>query len=251
MFAARIRAMGAVQWIGLFGVVLGAWAILFAMAAASDALRFETAYGSGFWAALCQVTPDAAGFGRLILMWAVMTAAMMLPTALPALTTYDDLSSTGADTRMPVLAAGYMAVWLGFAVVAAGGQLLLTQAGLVGAIGTSQSNLLSAGLLALAGFYQFSALKEACASACRAPLLQFMAHWDEGPWRMGLRMGLTCLGCCWALMLLAFVGGTMNLAFMGLATVLMTLEKLPDFGRWLSQPLGGALIGASVVVALT
>ena len=70
----------------------------------------------------------------------------------------------------------------------------------------------------------------------------FMQHWDEGPFRNGLRLGLDCVGCCWALMLLGFVGGTMNLGFMALATVMMTLEKLPDIGRYVTKPLGVALV---------
>ena len=102
-------------------------------------------------------------------------------------------------------------------------------------------------LLIGAGLYQFAALKEACLSRCRAPLTFFMQHFDEGPWRNGLRLGMDCLGCCWALMLLAFVGGTMNLAFMGLAMVIMTLEKLPEIGRPVTKPLGGALIAAGTV----
>jgi predicted metal-binding membrane protein len=75
-----------------------------------------------------------------------------------------------------------------------------------------------------------------------------MQYWDEGALRNGVRLGLVCLGCCWALMLLAFVGGVMNLAFMGLATVIMILEKLPDIGRWLTRPLGVGLLAASAWV---
>ena len=67
---------------------------------------------------------------------------------------------------------------------------------------------------------------------------------------MGLRLGLVCVGCCWALMLLAFVGGTMNLAFMGLATLVMVLEKLPDVGRLLTRPLAAVLIVAGLMDAL-
>ena len=78
-----------------------------------------------------------------------------------------------------------------------------------------------------------------------------MAHWDEGAWRNGLRLGLVCLGCCWALMALAFVGGVMNLAFMGLATLVMVLEKLPELGRYLTRPLGAALLCASAWVLFT
>jgi len=105
---------------------------------------------------------------------------------------------------------------------------------------------MSGGLLMLAGAYQFSALKAACLAKCRAPLTFFMQHWEEGAWRNGLRLGLVCLGCCWALMALAFVGGVMNLAFMGLATAIMVIEKLPDLGRWLTRPLGGVLLAGGL-----
>jgi predicted metal-binding membrane protein len=81
------------------------------------------------------------------------------------------------------------------------------------------------------------------------PVTFFMAHWDEGALRNGLRLGAVCLGCCWALMLLGFVGGVMSLGFMGLATVVMTLEKL-HAGAWITRPLGGVLIGTGLVVAL-
>ena len=100
-------------------------------------------------------------------------------------------------------------------------QVALFQLGLIGALGQSLSVPLTMALLIGAGVYQFSPLKDACLSRCRAPLTFFMQHWDEGPFRNGLRLGADCLGCCWALMLLGFVGGTMNLAFMGLAMVLM------------------------------
>jgi predicted metal-binding membrane protein len=110
---------------------------------------------------------------------------------------------------------------------------------------------LTAGLLLFAGLYQFSSLKEACLSKCRQPLTFFMAHWDEGPWRNGLRLGAVCLGCCWALMALAFVGGVMNVAFMGLAALIMVLEKLPEIGRWVTRPLGVVLIAAAIWTGLS
>ena len=78
-----------------------------------------------------------------------------------------------------------------------------------------------------------------------------MQHWDEGPLRNGLRLGLVCLGCCWALMLLGFVGGVMNVAFMGLATLIMVFEKLPDLGRYVTKPLGWLLIAAGIVRIVT
>lgn len=243
MFMERIRTMTGWHWLALFGVILMAWATLFAMAVPPELREMSRIYGAEFWEALCTVTPDAAGFARLWLMWALMSAAMMAPTALPAFATYDDLAKTAPNASFGRLVSGYLVVWLGFALIAGAVQMALTQAGLVNLIGESQSPLLTGGLLLGAGAYQFSALKEACLSKCRRPISFFMQHWEEGPWRNGVRLGLVCLGCCWALMLLGFVGGVMNLAFMGLATVLMVLEKLPDLGRWLTKPLGYGLIG--------
>jgi predicted metal-binding membrane protein len=192
------------------------------------------------------VTPDAAGFIRMTAMWALMSAAMMAPTALPAFATYDELGAR-AGTQFGALVGGYLAVWAGFSVLAAGAQMALTQAGALTVFGDSRSAALSGVLLILAGLYQFSALKEACLSKCRAPLAFFMQHWDEGPLRNGLRLGVVCLGCCWALMLLAFVGGVMNLAFMGLATLVMALEKLTWIGAVITRPLGGLLIAGGIV----
>lgn len=250
MIAARVRRMGGGHWLALYGLIITAWGLLYAMALPEDLRDGALIYGADFLGSLCIVTPDAAGFGRIILMWTLMSAAMMAPTALPALATYEDLSHTG-ETRFGALVAGYLAVWLGFSVLAAGAQMALFRAGVLTAFGDSRSGLFSAGLLALAGAYQFSALKEACLSKCRRPLSFFIAYWDEGALRNGLRLGLVCLGCCWALMALAFVGGVMNLAFMALATVIMVLEKLPDAGRYLTRPLGGALLAASGWVLVT
>jgi predicted metal-binding membrane protein len=244
MIALRLRRMGGVHWLALFGLILGAWGMLYAMALPADLRIGAQIYGADFLQSLCILTPDAAGFLRITAMWALMSAAMMAPTVLPAFATYDDLAHS-AETRFAALAAGYLAVWLGFSVIAAGAQMVLFQAGVLSAFGDSRSGLLSAVLLAVAGAYQFSPLKEACLSRCRRPLAFFMAHWDEGALRNGVRLGLVCLGCCWALMALAFVGGVMNLAFMGLATVIMVLEKLPDLGRWLTRPLGVALLAGA------
>lgn len=250
MLSDRIRAMGAPHWLALFGLILGAWIALYAMALPADLRASARLFGAEFWQSLCLVTPDAAGFGRVVLMWALMSAAMMAPTALPAFATYEDLGRS-AQTRFPALVAGYLIVWLGFSVLAAGVQMALFGAGLVSAFGDSLSLWLSAGLLLMAGGYQFSPVKEACLSKCRAPLTFFMAHWDEGALRNGLRLGLVCLGCCWALMLLAFVGGVMNIAFMGLATLIMVIEKLPRYGRYLTRPLGAVLILSGFGVALS
>lgn len=244
MISARIRAMSGLHWLGLFGGLLAAWAMLFVMAVPAELRQAEALYGQALWQALCTPGDDAWSVLRLFIMWMIMSAGMMLPTALPALATYDDLGQV-TPTAFWRLVAGYGAVWAGFSLLAAIAQTGLWRAGLIGLSGQSLSIWLTAALLGLGGLYQFSPLKESCLAKCRAPLTFFMQHWDDGPWRMGLRLGAVCLGCCWALMALAFVGGVMNLGFMALAMVLMVLEKMPDIGRYVTRPLGVLLILAA------
>lgn len=250
MILDRILNMTGRHWLVLFGAVILAWCALYAMAVSSEMRDAGRLYGADFWSSLCTVTPDAAGLVKVWAMWVLMSGAMMAPTVIPALATYDDLPH--ADHKnFGLLVGGYLAIWVGFSVLAAGLQMLLFRLDLVSAFGDSRSRVLSAGLLVVAGLYQFSALKESCLAKCRMPLTFFMQHWDEGPWRNGLRLGMICLGCCWALMLLGFVGGVMNLAFMGLATVIMVVEKLPDLGKYITKPLGAGLILSGFWIALT
>jgi predicted metal-binding membrane protein len=106
-------------------------------------------------------------------------------------------------------------------------------------------------LLAGAGIYQFSAWKERCQTQCVRPITFFVRFWRAGTFggaRMGFRHGLSCVGCCWMLMLLAFVGGVADVRIMALATVLMLIDKLPSIGRRISPVLGSALLLAAVVV---
>ncbi|MDK3074193.1 DUF2182 domain-containing protein [Sedimentitalea sp. JM2-8] len=244
-----VRTMSAPRWLALFGLILAAWALLYLMAVPAELRDAGAIYGRDFWADLCTLTPDAAGLVRMILMWALMSTAMMVPTALPALSTYDDIGRATSRTSMTRLVGGYLTVWLGFSVAAAGAQMLLFRAGALDPLGQQLAAPISALLLGLAGLYQFSPAKESCLSKCRHPLAFFMAHWDEGPWRNGMRLGAVCIGCCWALMLLGFVGGVMNLAFMGLATLIMVLEKLPEIGRFVTRPLGVILCLAALGTA--
>ncbi|EBA17659.1 hypothetical protein RSK20926_18012 [Roseobacter sp. SK209-2-6] len=250
LMAERIRTMGGWHWLALFGLILGSWILLYLMAVPQDLRLAGAIYGADFWRDLCLVTPDAAGYLRILMMWMLMSFAMMAPTALPAFATYEDLSHTRAETSFGLLVGAYIAVWFGFSVFAAALQLGLYRWELISAFGDSQSRLLSAALLLIAGLYQFSPAKEACLSKCRRPLIFFMQYWEEGPLRNGLRLGLVCLGCCWALMLLAFAGGVMNIAFMGLATLIMVFEKLPDLGRYATKPLGLVLCGWAGLILL-
>jgi predicted metal-binding membrane protein len=192
------------------------------------------------WQALCQ--PGATGgLGELALaapMWMAMTLAMMLPIAGPMILTYAEIADTAARKREPVvsplvLTAGYVAVWLGFALVAASLQFALARAGLLD--GGSVGRLVGGTIFLGAGVYQFSALKQACLALCQRPFPFFFSNWTterSGVLRLGLRQGIICLGCCWAMMLLMFAVGAMNVLWMAALGVLMTIEKLTTTARF-------------------
>jgi len=240
------------HWLAFFALVLASWAALFLL---QHAAELPAGMGWEYWAALCAQPTSLADYPAVFAMWALMAAAMMAPTFVPALRTYDDLATGGAASNLGFagLLGGYIAIWLGFSLVAAAAQMWLAKSGLLSPVGQSLSPWLTGGLLIGAGGYQFSALKEKCLSLCMEPFMFFMQHWRDEDWnsvKMGLRLGLFCLGCCWALMLLAFVGGTMNLFWMGLATLFMVLEKLPQVGRVISRPVGGGLIASGIAVMI-
>ena len=234
-----------VLWLGFFAVILLTWGAIFAQVAQAPI---------GLWGVLC-TTAAAAGFFDLWAMWALMAAAMMLPTFVPALRTFVNMGAAGATRPIEAaaLVMGYALVWVAGAALGAAAQMALSRAGVLAADGSSLSVWLTTALLVASGLYQLSILKSACLAKCRMPLTYFMGRWAPGLPRafiMGAELGLICFGCCWALMALAFVGGTMNLVWMGLATLFMVLEKLPQLGRPLTRPAGFALIAAGVLLAL-
>ena len=247
-------------WAAFFAIVAAAWAGLYLIAheggtGADGAIELSALLDPEGWLQFCvtPLAPEAASI--TFLMWCLMTLGMMLPSATPLLATFARLP-LGRGNGSPAaswwaMAGGHAAIWLGFALGAALLQLALAGAGLLTNHGVSVSGGLSVLLLAMAGLYQFSSLKSACLSRCRLPMNFLIANWRNGhagAWRMGLRHGVNCLGCCWALMLLAFIGGSMNLAWMGVATVLTIVEKLPRLGRAVSAPLGVLLLAGAGLV---
>lgn len=250
-FATRRWASLRWRWVGFFAGLLVAWALLFAMQPDVTAPEGWEALGADYWAAICRAAVGDASYAAVLAMWGLMSAAMMAPTAIPAFKAYDDLTHTDAADAAGFWAfvGGYLLAWLGFSVLAAALQVMLAKTGALDFEGRSLLPWLNAALLAAAGLYQFSPLKEACLSKCRAPMMFFMAEWRpgrSGALAMGLRLGAVCVGCCWALMLLGFVGGVMSLAWMGAAMLLMAIEKLPALGRYLTRPLGGFLLLCSL-----
>lgn len=228
------------------------WVLLIAMPQAP-------AGPTGFLELICRAAPigAAGGAGSIATigaMWVAMTLAMMLPTAGPMILTYAEIAETAARkgeriVSPHVLIAGYLTVWFGFSVFAT-----LTQLGVVwlaawpGAASVAMPA--SASLFVIAGLYQFSSLKAACLHACQRPFSFFFLNWTDRPrgvFRLGVRQGLYCLGCCWAMMLLMFVAGAMNVVWMALLGLVMLIEKMTPsslFGR----AIGVAFMAAGLVL---
>lgn len=184
-------------------------------------------------------------------MWAVMMAAMMLPSALPMAIVFVELSARhGERARSRSFVGAYLLIWCAFSAAATALQWALQAVGWVNPMIVSTSALLTGGLLVIAGVYQFSRLKHLCLAHCRTPMGFLLGEWRPGAYGgfvMGLRHGLFCVGCCWALMALLFVGGVMNLAWIAALSIAVAIEKLVPHGERLASLLGLMLIAAGLV----
>lgn len=233
---------------GLAAVVMLAWLYLWRGAAEMD-------HASMAMAAIPRAT-DTFALILTFVMWMVMMAGMMLPSAAPTILLYGSLvRKNGArGTILPgvwIFAGAYLLVWTGFSVAATLLQALLEHASLLTPEMTSASTVLSGLALLAAGAYQLTPLKQICLSKCRNPLEFFVIHWRTGPngaFRMGLQHGAYCVGCCWALMLLLFVAGVMNLAWVALIAAFVLVEKLLPAVLVVSRITSAALILAGIYV---
>jgi predicted metal-binding membrane protein len=202
-----------------------------------------------------------ASWWLVAVMWWVMMIAMMMPSATPLVLLYSkvlerqpgSLASRYAGTSL--LMAGYLVAWLAFAVVAATLQKLLEPTGLISQMMLwSRSAALSAGVLAAAGLYQFSRFKSACLTQCRSPvrfLTQYARPGLGASFMLGMRHGAFCVGCCWLLMALLFVGGIMNLIWIAALMLFVLVEKLMPAGAAFGKVSGALLIvwaGATLLV---
>jgi predicted metal-binding membrane protein len=224
-------------------------------------LGLQTA-GINAFDALCQAMAPSAtgvtGIALVALMWGAMTLAMMLPSAAPMILTYAEIADTAARKGEPVvspfmIAAGYSAVWFGFAAAATLAQFAFTHAALLDSSMTSASGLFSGAIFIAAGAYQFSALKHACLRQCQHPFPFFFANWattPRGVFRLGVRQGLYCLGCCWAMMLVMFAVGVMNVVWMAALGIVMAIEKIGT-GKRFSYGVGVALMVAGAAFVLS
>jgi predicted metal-binding membrane protein len=251
--APALGAQRAVRWTVFYAGVAGAWLALAALHLDFTRARLTAGgFSAEFWRAMCASAPSLPA---MLAMWSLMALAMMAPAAAPMLRTYDHLVQARAARARGfwALLAGFLAVWLAFALLAASAQLALQRAGLVAPDGSSTSRALTCALLALAGAYQFTPLKHACLRACRAPIARFLGDWRGTvayAFRKGVAEGALCLGCCWALMSLGFALGVMNLAFMGVAMLVMIAEKTGALGARGSHALGAALCAAALTIWL-
>jgi predicted metal-binding membrane protein len=208
----------------------------------------------GFGARILSALPSRwVDWPLTFLMWAVMMVAMMVPSAAPMVMTYARIANarSGRSTlRVTSFVLGYIAIWTLFSAAATAIQIALAHWSLISnALVTTP--LVSAAILAVAGIYQLTPLKEACLGRCQSPIGFFMTHWHEGnagALRMGFEHGAFCVGCCWMLMAVLFVVGVMNLAWVAAITGFVLLEKATPWGRAIAYVSGVVLIVAALIL---
>ena len=218
---------------GLAGVTFLAWMYLFLLASNMNDMPMPG------MDEVMEIRPwTATDFLLMVVMWAVMMVGMMVPSAVPMTLVYASVARKAAAqgssfAPTSVFTAGYIFMWCLFSAGASIAQWVLDQTALLSPMIVSASPYLGAGLLISAGAYQLTPMKDSCLEHCRAPAHFFSQHWRPG-WggalRMGIEHGAYCLGCCWVLMGLLFLGGVMNLLWIAAIAVFVLLEKTVPFG---------------------
>lgn len=234
--------------ISLGSITLLSWVYLFSMA--SGMTMPQDAMQTPHW--------DAHYFLMMFLMWSIMMVGMMLPSVAPTVLIYASIARKSIAEGMPVapvgaFVSGYLAMWILFSLFATSAQWGLDQAALLSPMLVSNSSELAALLIATAGVYQWLPIKDQCLQQCRSPVNFITTHWRKGKmgaFRMGVSHGAYCLGCCWVLMSLLFVGGVMNLLCIATITLFVLLEKILPLGDTGGRVLGGGMILTGVIIAL-
>lgn len=224
------------------------------------ALMAQDMYGamSGSSAWMMTIEWDAAHTVLLFAMWAVMMTAMMLPSAAPLVLLYASAlrnqHTQNVGMQLYALASGYLVVWTAFSVAAMALQRLLASMLMLTPMMEPATPAVAALILGAAAIYQLTPLKAACLRVCRSPFAYLVRHWTTGTagaFRLGLRHGAYCLGCCWALMLLLFAGGVMNLWVIVALTLWVLVEKFAPFGEQSARVSGIALLAAAAYMLIT
>jgi predicted metal-binding membrane protein len=264
MLSALLRNDRAIVVSALIAVTALAWVYLL-LGAGMDMAAMKASVGMAMPAAVAMRMPEwTLGYGLVVfVMWAVMMMAMMLPSAAPTILLVAALARQRAGSASGGLAAGaaglfaagYGLVWIAFSLAATVLQWVLSQAGLLSPMMATTDRVLAAAVLIAAGVYQWTPLKDACLRHCRSPLAVLLGHWRPGrlgPLRSGLANGAYCLGCCWVLMALLFVGGVMNFLWIAGLTLLVLVEKTLPWGGWTSRAAGAVFVlGGVATLALT
>lgn len=242
--------------LGLAAMTALAWTYLVREAAGMHSMAMDARMHAAMGMADMRAWGLADGLG-LFVMWAVMMAGMMLPSAAPVVLLILSVYRRRADRHARLSAAafigGYLFVWTLFSAVAAAAQTGLHRAALMTPDMAGASGLLGGAILVMAGVYQWLPIKNTCLTHCQSPLGFITQHWQEGPsggFRMGMRHGVFCVGCCWALMALLFVVGVMNLTWVAAIAAFVLAEKLTPNVRYLGRVTGVLLIlwGTYVIV---
>ncbi len=243
----------AVVAVGLAVITGLAWAYLVALA-----LEMGGTEPGMVLAAMPRLAPwSAADFALTLVMWAVMMVAMMMPAAAPMILLFASVNRKRRNQGHPFVPTGlfalsYILVWSAFSLAATTLQWLLESAALLSPMMVGASAILGGLLLICAGLYQWSPLKHACLVRCRSPLDFVLTRWREGARGalvMGLDHGVYCVGCCWFLMGLLFVGGVMNLLWVAAIAAFVLVEKVARQGRWVAR-VGGMLMTAAGLILL-
>src|ERR1700704_1350211 len=201
--------------------------------------------------------PWSPSYAALVfVMWWLMMIAIMVPSAAPAVLLFATIrrkqeASVRPSVEAWIFLGGYLLMWAAFSLVAALAQWGLERAGLLSMAMASTSATLGGVILLAAGLYQFTPIKNVCLRYCQSPVLFLSQHWRPGTvgaFRMGLRHGSYCVGCCWFLMALLFVSGVMNLVWIAVVAVYVASEKLLPLGHRLSRAVGVALIVSGAIV---
>ncbi len=240
------------RWIVLFGllsVTALAWLYLVLMAADMNDMTAMSEMGDAM--AKIRIVPwTIVDFGLMYVMWSVMMMGMMLPSASPMVLMFAKINRDQRDkgelfVPTGTFVAGYIAIWSAFSLVATVLQLELHDAGWLSPMMASTNAAYSGIAFMLVGLYQWMPLKNACLRHCQTPLGFLMTRWRDGAggaFRMGLSHGAYCVGCCWALMVLLFVGGVMNLLWVAAIAIFVLAEKFMQPDSWLHRISGAALI---------
>ncbi len=196
--------------------------------------------------------------GLYVVLWGVMMIAMMFPSIAPMAVLFSTISRRKREEAAPyapawIFVAGYSLLWTLTGGVAYAGDLAIQSLPRTFPTLQTYGTLIGGGVLVIAGVYQLTPLKYLCLTQCRSPFGFLVQYWQEGrlgAFRMGFHHGAYCLGCCWSLMAVMFVMGTMNLVWMGILALVIFVEKIVPHGAVLGKGVGIVLMVLGLLLAV-